>query len=150
MAGPTEPVESLLWIVVRHDPGLTSAPASAQPQSHPGISAQVRDVAGVVTLFGHDPKCVVLDVDPDDRTPPLAGAATNGLNERVSGDKAEMNAKLYGWVEQVFLQQPYPPAPGGLFLEHGLVSITTVPVVAEPDARARRHSRTASPSSLRP
>jgi hypothetical protein len=139
MARPAEPVEPLLRIVVWNDPGLASVPAPAQPQSHPGISAQIGDVAGVAAVFGHDPNCVVLDVDPDDRAPPLASAATDGLNERVSGNEAEMNAELYGWVEQVLLQQSDPPAPGGLFLGHGLMSITTLPVVADADARMRRH-----------
>jgi hypothetical protein len=135
MARPAESIEPLLRIVVRNDPGLAGAPAPAQPQPHPGISAQVGDVAGVAALFGHDPGCVVLDVDPDDRPPPLAGAAADRLNQRVSRNEAKMNAELYGWVEQVLLQQSHPPAPGGVFRGHGLVSITTLPVVADAEAK---------------
>jgi len=88
----------------------------------------------VAALFGHDPSDVVLNVNPDDGTPSLASAATNGLDQRISGNEAEINAEFYRWIEQVLLQQPYPPTPGSLVLGHGLVSITAPPVVA--DAKA--------------
>jgi hypothetical protein len=40
-----------------------------------------------------------------------------------------MNAELDRRVEQVFLQQPYPPTPGGLFPGHGF-GVYHLPVVS--------------------
>lgn len=121
-----------------NDPGLASAPTPVQPQAYAGICAQIGDVAGVAALFGHDPGCVVLDVDSDDCAPLFAGAATDSLDERVSRNEAKMNAEFYGWVEQVFLEQPHPLALGGVFFGHGSVFTMTVAVVAWPHGRTPR------------
>jgi hypothetical protein len=122
VARAPELVESSLGIVVGHDPRVPGSPASPYPQAHPRIGPQIGDVTGMAALFGHDPHRLVDDVHADDRAPPLASAATDGLDQRVTRSQSEIHAELHRRVEKVLLQHPHAAPPARLLARHGRLS----------------------------